>query len=184
MKVLFQFNIQSFTDVITNSSSELFVFNKSSKEEIINLLNLIHPNWRNEYQEPISLNEMDAESLEYYFSCIAPYRWIPNESKYNTNQTFLSEKFSINPAILYSNWEIFDPSVKYPIKDNYKTERGWRKACNTYRKKAHLELVDNWVDLIRPKLNLDTICLYSISDNPDWEYQEVLSNFAERHHLG
>lgn len=184
MKVLFQFNIQSFTDVITNSSSELFVFNKGSKEEIINLLNLIHPNWRNEYQEPISLNEMDAESLEYYFSCIAPYRWIPDESKYNTNQTFLSEKFNINPAILYSNWEIFDPSISFPNKSDYQTRKDWDEAYEKYKNISTVQLVDNWVDLIKPKLDLNTICLYSISDNPNWDYQEILEGFAQRYHLG
>lgn len=42
---LFIFNIQSFSDIITNSSSELFVFNNHSRteENIVQLLNSIYP---------------------------------------------------------------------------------------------------------------------------------------------
>ena len=184
MRILFQFNIQSVTDVITNSSSELFVFNKGSKEEIINLLNLIYPNWRDEYQEPISLGEMDEEELEYYFSCIQPFNYHSNETKYSTHQTYLATTFNISPKILYSNWDIFDPSIKFPRKDDYKTDEDWEEAYEKYRNIAHVQLADNWMDLIKPKLDLDTICLYSKSDNPNWDYQEILEGFAQRYHLG
>lgn len=184
MKVLFQFNIQSFTDVITNSSSELFVFHKSSKEEVINLLNLIYPNWRDEYEEPISLDEMNVDELEHYFSCIYPYIYYDNEDKYHTNQIYLSTNFNIDPAILYSNWDTFDPSIKYPRKDAYKTIEDWYDAHEKYLNNANVQLVDNWIDLIKPKLDLNTICLYSKSDNPDWDYQEILEGFAQRYHLG
>ena len=184
MKILFQFNIQSFTDVITNSSSELFVFNKGSKDEVINLLNLVYPNWRDEYNEPISLGEMDEEELECYFSCIKPFNYHTNETKYSTDQTYLATNFNIDPKILYSNWKIFDPSIKFPRREDYKTVEDWDEAYEKYRNIAHVQLVDNWVDLIKPKLDLNTICLYSISDNPNWDYQEILEGFAQRYHLG
>lgn len=184
MKVLFQFNIQSFTDVITNSSSELFVFHKGSKEEIINLLNLIYPNWRKEYSEPISLGEMDEEELEYYFSCTEHSSYCSNETKYHTHQTYLATTFNIDPKILYSNWEIFDPSIEFPRRDDYKTYKDWDKAYEKYHNIAYVQLIDNWMDLIKPKLDLNTICLYSLSDNPDWDYQEILEGFAQRYHLG
>ena len=45
MKSLFIIKIQSQSDVITNSSSELFIFDdKNSKEEVIDLLNNVYPN--------------------------------------------------------------------------------------------------------------------------------------------
>ena len=34
-KILFEFNIQSITDIITNSSSELFVFKNRELEDLV-----------------------------------------------------------------------------------------------------------------------------------------------------
>lgn len=44
-KILFEFNIQSITDIITNSSSELFVFKNRELEDLVLILSLIHPCW-------------------------------------------------------------------------------------------------------------------------------------------
>ena len=42
-KILFTFKIQSFSDVITNSSSELFVFdNKGDVEKVKEIINKFH----------------------------------------------------------------------------------------------------------------------------------------------
>lgn len=41
---LFVFKIQSSSDVITNSSSELFVFEGNTKNEVISILDSIYPN--------------------------------------------------------------------------------------------------------------------------------------------
>lgn len=66
MKSLFIIKIQSQSDVITNSSSELFIFNdKNSKEEVIYLLNNVYPDWRKEYDEPVPFSEVTEDSLWY-----------------------------------------------------------------------------------------------------------------------
>ena len=66
MKSLFIIKIQSQSDVITNSSSELFIFDdKNSKEEVIELLDNVYPDWRKEYAEPVPFSEIDENDLWY-----------------------------------------------------------------------------------------------------------------------
>ena len=80
MKSLFIIKIQSQSDVITNSSSELFIFDdKNSKEEVIDLLNNVYPNWRDEYDEPIPFSEIDENDLWYL---------LPNDGRYDILDDF------------------------------------------------------------------------------------------------
>lgn len=80
MKSLFIIKIQSQSDVITNSSSELFIFdNKNSKDEVIDLLNNVYPNWRDEYAEPVPFSEIGKDSLWYL---------LPNNSHYDILDDF------------------------------------------------------------------------------------------------
>lgn len=65
-KILFEFNIQSITDIITNSSSELFVFKNRELEDLVLILSLIHPCWNLEYNEPIQVNRMRDDELVTY----------------------------------------------------------------------------------------------------------------------
>lgn len=65
-KILFEFNIQSITDIITNSSSELFVFKNRELEDLVLILSLIHPCWNLEYNEPIQVNRMRDDELATY----------------------------------------------------------------------------------------------------------------------
>lgn len=51
-KILFEFNIQSITDIITNSSSELFVFKNRELNDLILIISTIHPYWDSEYYKP------------------------------------------------------------------------------------------------------------------------------------
>lgn len=69
-KILFEFNIQSITDIITNSSSELFVFKNRELEDLVLILSLIHPYWNLEYNEPIQVNRMRDDELATYLEWI------------------------------------------------------------------------------------------------------------------
>lgn len=54
MKTLFVFQIQSFTDVVTNSSSELFVFTGTTGV-VSDMLDSNVPGWEHEYDDPQSV---------------------------------------------------------------------------------------------------------------------------------
>ena len=69
-KILFEFNIQSITDIITNSSSELFVFKNRELEDLVLILSLIHPCWNLEYNEPIQVNRMRDDELVTYLEWV------------------------------------------------------------------------------------------------------------------
>lgn len=67
MKTLFVFQVQSFTDVVTNSSSELFVYT-GTEREIEKLLNNTVPGWEDEYYSPVSLDNISKDDLETYMN--------------------------------------------------------------------------------------------------------------------
>lgn len=69
---MFNFKINSVSNVITNSSSELFVFNDNdSVENVISILDNIYPDWRKEYCDPIRLKDCDNDNFETYcHNCI------------------------------------------------------------------------------------------------------------------
>lgn len=95
-KTLFVIQPQSMVDVITNSSSELFVFHGKEKEVIEEMIKNIYPNYRDEYQSLKSLSELDDYDLENYLGWVYS-RWDDSLS--------LSKHFNIEPQILYSNFD-------------------------------------------------------------------------------
>ena len=50
-KILFEFNIQSITDIITNSSSELFVFKNRELEDLVLILSSLRSLFNYEVHE-------------------------------------------------------------------------------------------------------------------------------------
>lgn len=95
-KVLFVIQPQSIIDVITNSSSELFVFQGNDKEVIEGMISEIYPNYLDEYRSLVSLNELNDYAFDNYLS------WT---YKNWSDELSLSKKFNIAPEILYSNWD-------------------------------------------------------------------------------
>jgi hypothetical protein len=95
-KTLFVIQPQSVIDVITNSSSELFVFQGKEKEVIKDMIKRVYPDYLNEYEDLKCLNELNDSELTDYID------WI-----YSTwsNKLRLSKEFNIEPEILYSNFD-------------------------------------------------------------------------------
>jgi len=167
-KILFKFNIQSISDVITNSSSELFVFkNKSSYDEVIELLNRIYPDWRNEYEEPVQAKTLDdlGSYLDWIYTPWSCYENKKTVTRENSIQTKLAVKFHLQPKDIYENWKEWDPKA-----DSHKLR--------------DLRLSEKGIEMIREKMSDNEWALYSITDNPDWDYQEKLMKVASRYHLG
>jgi len=169
-KILFRFNIQSTSDVITNSSSELFVFkNKNSLSEVVDLLNEIYPDWEGEYLIPEQVKTMNDDDLDFYLD------WVYGGNDWNaeregitretSKQTRVAREFNLDPAEIYANWDVFDPQSD-----------DWRNK--------YVEFNREKLDLVREKLSENEWALWSKDENPDYEMQEILEKYSRRYHLG
>lgn len=182
MRTLFRFNIQSYSDIITNSSSELFVFKNNSVEEVINILNTIYPDWRSEYQEPILFKNMSKEDQDRYIEWVADcYRWFGDYDYYYNGISWIkrTKKEQI---------EVFEHDViehyhkKFDVdnKDVPSLFENWGDYNNEY---FYLRLSTVGYDIFRKKFEND-IALWSLDENPNWDYQQEIEEYAERYHLG
>lgn len=151
---LFVIQPQSIIDVITNSSSELFIFQGKEFEVIKSMIEAIYPDYLNEYKELVSLDEIDNDSLDTYI-CYAYNEW--------NDDMVVSKKFNIPPEILYSNWESKN-SEKYWYGEI--SDEGYAIIKNKLKEQGNMYF------------------LFSRESNPDWEYQEQLENIGYRYHLG
>lgn len=165
MKTLFVFQMQSFTDVVTNSSSELFVFTGTTN--IVNdLLNASVPGWEDEYETPKSVEELYPDELAAYLSyAYSNYDWNRRITRETSLQTRWAKEFNIDPNDLYENYQEWDPSS-----ENWKI--------------SHLRLKKGWDKLIKQKLNPHLVFVFSRGENPNYERQEIIGTFGTRYHLG
>jgi hypothetical protein len=155
-KVIFVIQPQSMVDIITNSSSELFVFEGKEKQVIEEMIKDVYPDYLNEYEQLVSINDISDDNLYTYL--IYKY-WV-----YDIHDNlYLSKEFNIDPKILYSNW------------DNKNTDKYW-----------YPQLSSEGCRLIKDKIdpNRQMYFLFSKYDNPEYEYQELLENIGTRYHLG
>lgn len=96
---LFVFNVSNVIDLITNSSSELFILSGNNMNEVKSLIERVYPNYLSEYQEVVSIDNISEEELDTYLTY-----------EYNTwdDRLTLSKVFNIDPNILYSNYSEFE----------------------------------------------------------------------------
>jgi hypothetical protein len=76
---LFTLQIHSVVDLITNSSSELFVGTYDSKKTLIVLLENIYPDYLSEYEQLKNIDELSMNELAEYVYC--------RYQHYDTNNT-------------------------------------------------------------------------------------------------
>ena len=209
MRNLFIIKIQSQSDVITNSSSELFIFDdKNSKEEVIELLDNVYPNWRDEYDEPVPFSEIDENDLWYLLpdskydienhflqtviDCINELE-IPRKDFYNNpkcnkllesfNEKLKSTKHDL-PEVKLAKECGLEPEVFWNGFDDLKVEiksshnNDWK-----YFSCSELEISEEGKEALI-KANSGAWLLYSLGENPDWDHQEDLMQIATRIHLG
>lgn len=177
--------VQSFSDIITNSSSELFVFNDGrSVNDTIKLLDNIYPNWVDEYFTPdyvSNTNEADQENyfdFRLYYECnerafhnciqnISPktlgeyytFSTTPIDKK-NCHALHIAKQIGLTPKETFENWEHYNPNTDWHPQFT-------RLAC---KRMAELEP--------------DTVLLFSKEENPDYGMQEILLKYALKYHLG
>ena len=151
----FVFAPHSMVDVITNSSSELFVGQENNKQDLIDMIESIYPDYLSEYHPVKSMQELDRWELEAYLNYKYEY-WS------NSAQKFIHERI---PGLTNEEMaKLKDGGYYHDIvtDDEERTNR-----------------IKNAID---PKGNM--YFLFSRDNNPDWEMQKKLMDIMERFHLG
>lgn len=171
MKTLFTFTIDNVIDIITNSSSELFVLEEQTLEIAKEMIESRYPDYLSEYNELVCLRDASTDSISTYFEWIAN----PWHEKYNyrmeekelrkkeiSDAKKQAEKYGMAITKFYSNWKDRNNKYWYPEI----TEEGYKK--------------------IAKKLDPDgkIFLLFSIDENPNYEKQQELECIATRYHLG
>ncbi len=170
MKTIFVMNIENTIDLITNSSSELFVLKGGTKEAIVQMLDGLYPEWRKEYEEPKNITEATLDELNTFFS----YACSPHCSPASIFDYPELPGFSWDELYEKSNvsW-----GGEYALKNNKKSMQDeWDRDFVTEK---------NMEEIIK-KLSPNNYMwfLFSFDDNPNWEMQERLMTVADRYHLG
>jgi len=192
--------VQSYSDIITNSSSELFVFEDcKSVNEVIDTLNEIYPDWRKEYCKPATLKNNDFESvsilLDYKLydmkdderveyckrNNIEPVRY-GNYFEYRvkvTKDDFIKElsvakKFAEDlgstPERVFDNWDRYNPFASWDDEEELELE-------------TYPTMTIYGIGLYQEKYGKHVL-LWSKDENPNWDYQKKLMKIATRYHLG
>lgn len=157
-KVLFVLTVDNVIDIITNSSSELFVLKADSDKVVTELLENVYPDFREEYREPVLLSSLDAYKLDSYLDWINGWA-CPKE------QCVVYDGFTFE--------EMYEES---------KYQADWRPTEYCIKKGFVEDNFDKIIKAIDPTNS--TWLLYSIDENPNWEMQEKLEQIATRYHLG
>ena len=195
-KVIFVFSLQSVSDIITNSSSELFVFTKeNSVEEVISILDDIYPKWRKEYNNPQLLRDVSDEDLNTYLDYARYY----NTHDYSSP----SWREDYGDPIVWAKKQAATykkKMVKF-FKDTFnidvKFDELFEKPDEAYKQflPYHLEqfrgmslfwypqIKESMYPFLRENIS-ERVLLFSKDENPDWDYQEKLMKVAERYRLG
>lgn len=154
----FKLELDHCIDIITNSSSELFILKGATKELVKEAIKEVYPDYLDEYQEVKSLSDLNEYELENYLNSSIGYG-----VDYDSAMTSLIDGFEFDE--MYRSRESYGGIVEYYLKGDF---------------------VKINKDKIIEELNKDSqvFLLYSHQDNPNWGWQEQLMTIGSRHHLG
>lgn len=161
-KTLFTIQIDNVVDIITNSSSELFVLKGEEKSIVEEMVANVYPDYKSEYRELKALSDIDNDELGTYLQ-YAVQDWDFSNKRYprGSPNTSIAERFDLPFEKAYIEW----------------ANRGDKKYY-------WCELTEWALNEIRKQLPKNLYFLFSIGENPNWEYQESLSGIGKRYHLG
>ncbi len=151
-------------DIITNSSSELFVLRGLSIKIIKEMIKEVYPDYLKEYYPVKHSEKLTGRELAKYLS----YAYEHNDY---SNNTYRSIKNPSLPDRIYSFYEYPD------YHDKEKKHKTWYIDDRKVSKCKRLIL-----DIIDPDRQM--YFLFSKDENPEWEYQEKLESLGSRYHLG
>lgn len=172
-KTLFTIFVDNTIDIITNSSSELFVLNGDTLNSVQQMVSSIHPDYLTEYHEVVALKDADDMLVETYLD------WIENSYHNYWEETIgMSEKERIEYDIAKHTKE----AEKYGMLPEAFFEN-WDERNDKY---FYSRISEKGYDAVRHTLdpNGRIFLLLSLYDNPNWDKQEALMNIGSRYHLG
>ena len=76
MKTVFAIQIDHTIDIITNSSSELFVLEGKNAEIVKEMVSLVYSNYLNEYEDVKSAQDLNIDEVETIISYMEDYKEI------------------------------------------------------------------------------------------------------------
>lgn len=156
--VIFTIEVESIVDLITNSSSELFVFEGESKKKVLKLIKEAYPEYLNEYHELKTVDDMSQDELETYIDYQAYYHGFKPFGAFTQD-----ELYEEDPDFTWN---------KYRVKNNIPDQKWGRFVTKKNIK---------WVrDKIDPTRKL--FFLFSLDENP--RVQAPLEMIGHRYHLG
>ena len=172
-KILFTISVDNTIDIITNSSSELFVLNGDTLNSVQQMVSSIHPDYLTEYHEVVALKDADDMIVETYLDCIEnSYHNYWEETidmsekeriEYDiAKHTKEAEKYGMLPEAFFENWDERNDKYFY----SRISEKGYDAVRHTLDPNGRIFL------------------LLSLYDNPNWDKQEALMNIGSRYHLG
>jgi len=172
-KVLFAFNVDHITDLITNSSSELFVLKGQTKEIVEEMISSAYPEYLSEYENVKRIDELTINELDTYISYLcSPGMWPAKKSMYPVLPGFTFDEL-YEPEKNYHTGEIkaaWNGEIQYQLKRN---------------KDYSFVTDENFQEIVKKiSPNNDMFFLFSTDENPDYEMQEKLESIANRYHLG
>ncbi len=171
---MFVFNIENVIDIITNSSSELFILKAETIDIVKEMVSNIYPSYLNEYHDIVALNAATDDQIGIY----ASYNFLYFAGSYNATKKEkvdhyknVAEDFNMCPQEFYNGW---DDDLNRFMSDDEKYSY------------FYPEISSAGYQAIKLKLDPDgkIFMMFSKGENPDWEYQEKLEMIADRHHLG
>lgn len=173
-KILFTFNIDNAIDIITNSSSELFILEEETQELALEMVKEAYPEYLSEYEPLVALRDANSSQISTYLSWVSD-SWYDNyrESRHLSEEERIkadmrkaimkAEKYGMTPETFYTNW---DKRTDGKWWYGNISEEGLRNAAKTLDPDGKIFL------------------LFSIDENPNWEAQESLEAICQRYHLG
>lgn len=170
-KVLFEIKVNNVIDVITNSSSELFVLKGETQEIVEEMIKDIYPDYKNEYEDLKPLKEVSSSNFRTYLDQTIEDNIRIDYSKSKEDQklskiNYYTEKarnFGFEPQDFYEDWE-------NEIKEQW----------------FYPDIKEEVIPTIAKQLDPDSsiYLLFSKDENPDWDMQEKLEEIGIRYHLG
>jgi hypothetical protein len=145
------------------------VFKNLNKENIINLIESIYPDYLNEYAELQTTEELSINSLLDYleFSYIYNSDWL--------NRTVLDNIISLSLNL--------PDGIEFD--DFYKLDEWYLKQGKKEYVLNRSYINDN-VDKVKKAIDPDNrlFFLFSLHENPNYEMQQELESLGVRYHLG
>lgn len=181
-KTLFVINANNVIDIITNSSSELFVLNGETESIVKEMIENVYPEYLTEYSDIVNINNLTNEQLNTFlrYHCSASC-WPARKSQMSVLSGFTFDELYEPDKDYHTGLDkpaAWNGEIQYELRDNLPAdpERKWHTSFVTDENRDRI--------ITAISKDIGNYFLYSVDDNPDWDFQEKLMQIGNRYHLG